>query len=510
MLPYIENEIPLAILLKALQVANDKSIFDIIFYGQDHDAIKQDAALIVEFQRIADLGSHIKNAEEAIEYIASKAKKTLAASINPIQHIRDILNKEILPHLGTHEQHLKKAYFVGHMTYKLLQVALGREDVDDRDHFANKRIDMAGPLLAVLFRMSFKKVRAEAGRYLQKCVETSKGFSLSQAINPKCITNGLKYSLATGNWTDQSKFTQSKAGVSQLLSRGTAASTLSHLRRINTPIGKKGKLVKPRQVHNTHWMALCPSETPEGQQCGLVKNLSLGACVSTNSIKLPIIHALKQLGIETDFRTIHDDSKSQLDIKFIVNGDWIGVLKIPQASDAISKLKHMRRVGLLSAEMSVAYHVEAKEVQIQTDAGRIYRALIIQDPDVPIPDQKARDIANSSLQHPLEWNHLLRSGVVEYIDKNEEESLLVALHPPSIGLTQGLSGLSEADEHVFGIHDGAYMKRYTHCELHTSLMLGVAASIIPFPQHNQSPRNTYQCLYYQEPILMANGKNPFF
>lgn len=274
------------------------------------------------------------------------------------------------------------------MTYKLLQVALGREEVDDRDHFANKRIDMAGPLLAVLFRMSFKKVRAEAGRFLQKCVETSKGFSLSQAINPKCITNGLKYSLATGNWTDQSKFTQSKAGVSQLLSRGTAASTLSHLRRINTPIGKKGKLVKPRQVHNTHWMALCPSETPEGQQCGLVKNLSLGACVSTNSIKLPVIHALKQLGIETDFHTIHsqDQSKSQLDIKFILNGDWVGVLETPQAYNAILKLKSMRRMGLLSAEMSVAYHVEAREVQIQTDAGRIYRALIVQDPDAQVKD----------------------------------------------------------------------------------------------------------------------------
>jgi len=33
---------------------------------------------------------------------------------------------------------------------------------------------------------------------------------------------------------------------------------------------------------------------------------------------------------------------------------------------------------------------------------------------------------------------------------------------------------------------------YTHCEIHPSMILGVCASIIPFPDHNQSPRNTYQ------------------
>lgn len=105
------------------------------------------------------------------------------------------------------------------------------------------------------------------------------------------------------------------------------------------------------------------------------------------------------------------------------------------------------------------------------------------------------------MEHPLEWNHLLRSGVVEYIDKNEEESLLVALQPVSNNISTENDILSFASS-----HENSQTKRYTHCELHTSLMLGVAASIIPFPQHNQSPRNTYQCLYYQEPILMANGK----
>jgi len=95
------------------------------------------------------------------------------------------------------------------------------------------------------------------------------------------MTGGLKYSLATGNWIDDSKkFMMAKAGVSQVLNRLTYASTLSHLRRLNTPVGREGKLAKPRQLHNTTWGILCPAETPEGQACGLVKNLALMAYIT--------------------------------------------------------------------------------------------------------------------------------------------------------------------------------------------------------------------------------------
>ena len=64
------------------------------------------------------------------------------------------------------------------------------------------------------------------------------------------------------------------------MNRLTYASTLSHLRRINSPIGRDGKLAKPRQLHNTLWGMICPAETPEGQAVGLVKNLAMMAYVS--------------------------------------------------------------------------------------------------------------------------------------------------------------------------------------------------------------------------------------
>ena len=122
----------------------------------------------------------------------------------------------------------------------------------------------------------------DARAYAQKCADHSKEINLEYAIKSKTITQGLKYSLATGNWGQQGQ-DGSKAGVSQVLNRLTYASTLSHLRRLNSPVGRDGKLAKPRQLHNTHWGMICPAETPEGAACGLVKNLALMAFVSVGS-----------------------------------------------------------------------------------------------------------------------------------------------------------------------------------------------------------------------------------
>lgn len=128
-----------------------------------------------------------------------------------------------------------------------------------------------------LFRNLTKEVRLYAqkfidkgrvSRYFEKIFFSNLGynlkdFNLELAIKTRTITDGLKYSLATGNWGDQRKAHQTRAGVSQVLNRLTFASTLSHLRRLNSPIGRDGKLARPRQLHNTHWGMICPAETPE-------------------------------------------------------------------------------------------------------------------------------------------------------------------------------------------------------------------------------------------------------
>lgn len=67
-----------------------------------------------------------------------------------------------------------------------------------------------------------------------------------------------------------------------MLNRLTFASTLSHLRRLNSPIGRDGKLARPRQLHNTQWGMICPAETPEVR--GLVKNEDISVVLNNKDI----------------------------------------------------------------------------------------------------------------------------------------------------------------------------------------------------------------------------------
>ena len=102
------------------------------------------------------------------------------------------------------------------MVHRLLLAALGRRELDDRDHYGNKRLDLAGPLLAFLFRGLFRNLSKEMRMYAQKFIDKGRDFNLELAIKTRIISDGLKYSLATGNWGDQKKAHQARAGVSQV------------------------------------------------------------------------------------------------------------------------------------------------------------------------------------------------------------------------------------------------------------------------------------------------------
>ncbi len=151
-------------------------------------------------------------------------------------------------------------------------------------------------LIRGLFHQLFLRLCKDVRRYIRACLHEARPFNITQAIKSRIITDGLKYSLATGNWGDRT--TATRAGVSQVLNRLTYAASLSHLRRLNTPLGREGKQAKPRQLHNSHWGMVCPAETPEGHAVGLVKNLALMAYISKDSPSLPILEVLTEYGTE--------------------------------------------------------------------------------------------------------------------------------------------------------------------------------------------------------------------
>ena len=471
-LPYIKQEIPIIIVFRALGFVADRDILEHIIYDFEDPEIMElvkpslDEAFVIQEQNVA------------LNFIGSRGAKPGVTKERRIKYAKEILQKEMLPHVGVSDFcETKKAYFLGYMVHRLLLAALGRRELDDRDHLGNKRLDLAGPLLAFLFRGLFRNLLKEVRLMAQKYINRNGDFNLEVCVKTSTITKGLAYSLATGNWGDQKKAHQSRAGVSQVLNRLTYAATLSHLRRLNSPIGREGKLARPRQLHNTQWGMICPAETPEGQAVGLVKNLALMAYISVGSQPAPILEFLEEWSMENLEEVA--PSAIQNSTKIFVNGSWVGIHRDPE--QLMSTLRKLRRqMDIIVSEVSMVRDIRDREIRIYTDAGRVCRPLLIVE-DMRLALKKRHiDMLKEREYSNYTWSDLVAGGVVEYIDTLEEETVMVAMTPEELSLK---------DKADLG---GLYCESYTHCEIHPSMILGVCASIIPFPDHNQSPRNTYQ------------------
>lgn len=510
-LPYVKVDIPLVVVFRALGIVSDEDILN-------HICKKSDTQMLELLKPCLEDAFAIQEREQALDFIGRRGQMS-APLDKRIKYARDIMQKEFLPHISQEEgSETRKAFFLGYMVNRLLQVQLGRTDEDDRDHFGKKRLDLAGPLMAQVFRLKFTQLVKDIRSYLHRCVEQGREFNITLAVKSNIITSGLRYCLATGNWGDQKKAASAKAGVSQVLNRYTYASTLSHLRRTNTPIGRDGKIAKPRQLHNTHWGLVCPAETPEGQACGLVKNLSLMCYVSVGTPGTPLIEYMRHRGME--LLEEYDAVLNPNATKVFLNGTWVGVHSNGgQLADA---LRNLRRKNTIGFEVTIIRDPREREIKVFTDAGRVMRPLFVIDNDPNSPNRgnlalkrehisRLQDdqetLANMEGQNFSEeqkqelifgWHGLVRSGVIEFLDAEEEETAMIIMTPDDLEehkiIRAGGPWVEAKDDPNRRIkaRPNASVRTWTHCEIHPAMILGVCASIIPFPDHNQSPRNTYQ------------------
>jgi DNA-directed RNA polymerase II subunit RPB2 len=406
-----------------------------------------------------------------------------------INYLKGYIKDDILPHLGN--SNIKKAYFVGIMVKKLMDLYLMRIPQDDRDSYVNKRIDTPGILMSNIFRQYFTKLIKDMRNSIMK--ELSSGSwktfdKLDEVINltniykiikSTTIEIGLKYSLATGNWG--MKNASKKVGVAQVLSRLSYNSTLSHLRRLNTPIEKTGKLIPPRKLHPTTWGYICPAETPEGASVGIVKNLALLSTISIYNCSDSIATVLDSCDVLfIDDTSINDVFGKD---KIFINGDFVAVSS--NAYEIYIECIKFRRLGVINIYTSICFDYQSKELYFYTDAGRLLRPLLIVSNNDLLLRQEYIQLVKEGKYNLI--NLLLGSGnkkfisehdsCLEFIDVQENNNLLIA---------NNINDLKVGDKNYTCI------KNYTHCEIHSSAILGILASAIPFPDHNQSPRNTYQ------------------
>lgn len=429
-------------------------IFDVFEhedFGRFIDSFDNEQFEYALFSSIQEYGI-IRSKYDIYDYINKKLVNQ-AKPGEEKKHVQSLFDKQFLPHLGiddSEDTRLKKVQLLGYMIEQLIQTHIGWRSEDDRDHYKNKRIDTAGFLMAGLFRQLMKKMLKDMKTSLCK---TNEGtiVNISNLLKTKFITNGFKYSLATGNWGSGNNTMNMRTGVSQVLNRHSYISTLSHLRRINSPIGKDGKLTTPRHLHGSHAFRICPCETPEGQACGLVKNISLTTHISIGQSSDAVRDIINNMNVIVD-RGTH---------RIFVNGYLMG--SCVEVDRTVEHLRRMKRSCCINPETGIVNDEQNKEIRVYTDPGRCLRPLFLVDGKLLYDEEKHRDMT---------WEQLLASGTVEFVDPDEEEESLVAMKPRDI---------EENPD-----------KKYTHCEIHPSLMMGVCASLIPFPDHNQSPRNCYQ------------------
>lgn len=482
-IPRIKQPIELFILFRALGIISDKEICRHILL--DVDDPEQEDVLHSLQASIIDANKYLTQ-QDAIQYITNYAaftplnmdKETGARKKK--EFTKDVLDNDLFPHCKTVTQ---KLYLIGYMANKLIKTSLGKLPKDDRDSYINKRIELTGTLLNNLFRNYFNKLVKEMQKQIVREINTGSWRStedyenivnmtnIYKIMKSATIENGINRALSTGDFSiKQSNST--KVGVAQVLSRLTYVSSLSHLRRINTPLEKSGELIEPRKLHGTTWGFLCPAETPEGQSIGVVKNISYMAHITipTNSSSLYEYVKPHIIPLEDNYKDINGK------VKVFINGCWVGISLEP--IKLYQSMKDKKYKGIINIYTSIIFNYKELEIRICNDGGRLTRPVLkVKNNKVLITKEQIDKLTTKELC----WNDLLTNckldeSVIEYIDPEEQNYSMIAMKSKQDYLQPKNSYFN-----------------YTHSEIHQSTIFGVLASCIPYPEHNQAPRNIYQC-----------------
>ena len=482
--PRFREDIPVMVYFRALGVTNDRQIAELVWGSVDDIHVD---LLAASFRDCAEL--NIFTQDDAIRFLSGNLQYGTNQE-DKCAYVRQLLNSEYLPHvrfagetvtLAVHNA--RQAILTASMIRRLLLPEQGQVPLDDRDAYPNKRVVTTGALLTHLFRQLFQKVCNDTrNEFVQEVNNDSwkKGENgprpmeilninnLYKILKLSTIEGKLKQALATGNFTVQGLGTSNstslsnatKVGVSQVLARMSYTSTISHLRRIQTPVEKSGKLLAPRKLHGTSWGFVCPVETPEGHSVGIVKNMSLLTSVTQHVPSNTVLHYLQECdGIEwiTEPKVCEGTA-------ITLNGVVVGYTGNPY--ELVSKLRSAKHSFRLHPHISIAWYTLLNNIIIETDSGRLVRPVFRVGAEMP-----ARN---------ADWKTWMKS-CIEFIDASETETLRIAFSRDRV-----------SDSH-------------THYEIHPSLVIGHMASTIPLSDHNQSPRNTYQSAMGKQSMCIYAG-----
>jgi DNA-directed RNA polymerase III subunit RPC2 len=504
------DDIPVVIILKAMGMESDQEIAELV--GSADPKI---ADIFINSME-EPCAAHVKTQTQALEFVGEAIRaKQKAQSVDgarssqyppharrPVSvedEAREVLAHVVLSHVPViNYDFVAKRTYIGHVTRRVLAASLDYSLLDDKDYYGNKRLELAGQLLSLLFEDLFKRFNADLKRsadlVLQKQNRTAVFDIVKSTVwRTDTITQGFVHAISTGNWVLK-RFKMDRAGVTQVLSRLSYVSAIGMMTRVNSQFEKTRKTSGPRALQPSQWGMLCPADTPEGETCGLVKNLALLAHVTTDAEVEKTKRSCFDLGVEQLGNLNGTELNSHAGAYLVfLNGLVIGACWKPHK--LASALRWMRRSKKIGEFVSVYTHAVHRAIYVACDGGRVCRPLIIATRGhsrltstrlaTALNEKRAKckdlstDNYNSVFLEGRQstpryiseatLDRLTAAGVAEYVDVNEENNCFVAL-----------------DEREL-------TSRHTHLEIDPVTILGVVSGLVAFPHHNQSPRNTYQC-----------------
>ncbi len=428
------RRLPVIALLKALGLESDKEIVEAIGGG---DKIAEDF-----YGNLYE--TDVKTQKDSIEFIANHMK--VMQKEGQKERIEQILDRYLFPHLGQDPKSRKiKANYLCLVIRKIIGLANGIVEEDDIDHYANKRVRMAGDLLEVLFRSIL------VGRWglitrvkynYQKMAKRGKLPPIQTVVESNVVSNQLTSAMATGAWTG------GRTGVSQRLDRSNYIKTLSHLRMVLSPLTSTQEHFEARELHPTNYGRFCPAETPEGPTIGLRKHLALMAEVTKSSSGIEKEKLLKWLKVKPE--------KAEGEAMVILDGNPVGF----QKPEIIAELIKRRRGDIVPQELNVGFVKEQGEIRINMDAGRVRRPLaVVENGKSRLTEEHVKKLGKE-----MKWKDIVKAGFIEFLDADEEDNAFVAMYEKDL------------------------TEKHTHLELAPLLLLGLSASLLPFAHHNRGDR----------------------
>ncbi|MFQ6655218.1 hypothetical protein Gotur_025874 [Gossypium turneri] len=473
---FLSIEIPVWILFFALGVRSDKEVVSLIDYGSSDSSISN-----ILFASIRDADWKCRNFREesaALNHLDRLRKET---RFPPEESVEECLGKYLFPSLKGFKQ---KARFLGYMVKSLLQAFTGHRKCDNRDDFRNKRLELAGELLEREMKVHIAHARRRMAKTLQRDLYADRTVRpIEHYLDASIVTNGLSRAFSTGAWSHPYKKMERISGVVANLGRANPLQTMVDLRKTRQQVQYTGKVGDARYPHPSHWGKVCFLSTPDGENCGLVKNLATTALVSTNIVK-SVVESIVDTLFDSGMEKVVNDTSSSLDgkDKVFLNGEWVGVCE--DSLFFAAELRRKRRRKELPYQVEIKRDEHKGEVRIFTDAGRILRPLLVVENLFKLKAFKGKE--NYAFQP------LLDKGIVELIGAEEEEDCRTAW-----GIRYLLTEV-----------EGKQPVKYTHCELDMSFLLGLSCGIIPFANHDHARRVLYQAQKHSQQAIGFATTNP--